>query len=161
MISISDSPHQDRAQLLLSPVAQASNNRVLTRTCLKTTTSLIWNGAAFGCLAQQALALLRRQMGFDLWMHLSALKLLNGGSQLICDELVSLLLKPLSGEESKPFELDGYTQRRANEKEVLKSVNTKEEVLVTAQLRIIAIASSLVYLYAPVSLLLVGEKLKS
>ncbi|KAK4003718.1 hypothetical protein OUZ56_005473 [Daphnia magna] len=84
----------------------------------------------------------------------------------ISDELTIFLLKPLSGEESKaiskrfpmvfedpdfglkPSKLDGYMQRQAKDMGVLKAVNTTEDVLITAQLKIMDVAPPLVDLYA-------------
>ncbi|KAK4021284.1 hypothetical protein OUZ56_003203 [Daphnia magna] len=51
----------------------------------------------------------------------------------------------------KPPKLDGYMQRRDKDMGVLKAVNTTEDVLIMAQLKIMDVAPPLVDLYARLS----------
>ncbi|KZS19204.1 Uncharacterized protein APZ42_014437, partial [Daphnia magna] len=61
-------------------------------------------------------------------------------------------------EEEEPPKLDGFMQRRAEDKDRLKAVNASEEPLVTTQLKIMAIAPPLIDLYTRVLALEEGKK---
>ncbi len=100
-------------------------------------------------------------------------------SKGISDELTVWLTKGMSGEESKaiskrfplqfedesftvrPPKLDGYMQRRAKDKNVLKSVNSAEEILIAVQHKVCDIAPPLVDLYARVLTLEGGDQVEA
>jgi hypothetical protein len=100
-------------------------------------------------------------------------------SKGISDELTVWLTKGMSGEESKaiskrfplqfedesftvrPPKLDGYMQRRAKDKNVLKSVNSVEGILIAVQNKVCDIAPPLVDLYARVLTLEGGDQVEA
>ncbi|EFX71951.1 hypothetical protein DAPPUDRAFT_111201 [Daphnia pulex] len=100
-------------------------------------------------------------------------------SKEISDELTVCLTKCISGEKSKailkrfplqfedesftvrPPKLDGFMQRRAKDKNVLKSVNSAEEILIVVQHKECDIAPPLVDLYARVSTLEEGDQVEA